>query len=95
MACSKVTGKLKHAELQRGRRTLTWDNIIPTTFMLRVTFSPAPECVEVDCWNQAFQTPPCHQDGVIVIVIIVIVVVPALTKGYIGNAFSGRRLLLH
>ena len=29
----------------------------PTTFMLRVTFSPAPECVEVDCWNQAFQTP--------------------------------------
>ena len=60
--------------------------------MLRVTFSPAPECVEVDCWNQAFQTPPCHQDGVvvvivIVIVVVVVVVVPALTKGYIGNAF--------
>ena len=57
--------------------------MIPTTFMLRVFFSPAPECVEVDCWNQAFQTPPCHQDAVVV---VVIVVVPALTKGYIGNA---------
>ena len=52
--------------------------------MLRVTFSPAPECVEVDCWNQAFQTPPCHQDGVVVVVVVVI---PALTKGYMGNAF--------
>ena len=62
--------------------------IFPTTFMLRVSFSPAPECVEVDCWNQAFQTPPCHQDGVIVVVVVVVVVVvPALTKGYIGNAF--------
>ena len=57
--------------------------------MLRVTFSLAPECVEVVCWNQAFQSPPCHQDGVIVVVVIIniIVVVPALTKGYIGNAF--------
>ena len=53
--------------------------------MLRVFFSPAPECVEVDSWNQAFQTPPCHQDGVIIVVVIV--VVPALTKDYIGNAF--------
>ena len=34
---------------------------IPTTFMLRVSFSPAPECVEADCWNRAFPTPPCHQ----------------------------------
>ena len=25
--------------------------------MLRVTFSPAPECVEVHCWNWAFPTP--------------------------------------
>ncbi len=48
--------------------------------MLRVTFSPAPECVEVDCWNQAFQTPPCHQDGVVVVIVVIVVVVPALTK---------------
>ena len=52
--------------------------------MLRVTFSPAPEYVEVDSWNQAFQTPPCHQDGVVVVVVIV---VSALTKDYIGKAF--------
>ena len=49
--------------------------------MVRVTFSPAPECVEVDCWNQAFQTP-CYEDDVIMI----IVVIPALTKDYIENA---------
>ena len=60
--------------------------------MLRVFFSPAPECVEVDCWNQAFQTLPCHQDGVVVVVVVVVIVVvvvviPALTKEYIGNAF--------
>ena len=35
-------------------------------------------CVEVDCWNQAFQMPPCHQDGVIIVVVVV--VVPALSK---------------
>ena len=44
--------------------------------MLRVYFSPAPECVEVHYWNRAFQTPPCHQDAVVVIVVVVIVVVP-------------------
>ena len=39
--------------------------------------------------NQAFQTPACHQDGVvIVVVVVVVVVILALTKGYIGNAFS-------
>ena len=54
---------------------------------VEVTFSPAPECVEVDCWNHAFQTPPCHQDGVIVVIVVIVIVVPALTKGYIGNAF--------
>ena len=64
--------------------------------MLRVSFSPAPECVEVDCWNQAFQTPPCHQDAVIVIVVIVvIVVIPALTKGYIGNFFRDWNYLIN
>ena len=29
--------------------------------MLRVSFSPAPECVVADCWNRAFPPPPCHQ----------------------------------
>ena len=53
-------------------------------FRSRVTFSLAPECVEVDCWNQAFQAPLCHQDRVVV---VIVVVVPTLTKGYIGNAF--------
>ena len=43
--------------------------------------------VQVDCWNQAFQTPACHQDGVVIgPFVVVVVVIPALTKGYIGNA---------
>ena len=45
-------------------------------------------CVDVDCWNQAFQTCACHLDGVvIVVVVVVVIVILALTKGYIGNAF--------
>ena len=36
-------------------------SFFPTTFMLRVSVSPAPECVEADCWNRAFPPPPCHQ----------------------------------
>ena len=55
--------------------------------MLRVSFSPAPECVEVDCWNQAFQPPLWHQDAVVVVIIVVVIVIPALTKDYIGNTF--------
>ena len=38
--------------------------------MLRVTFSPTPKCVVADCWNRAFQTPPCHQDPVVVIYLL-------------------------
>ena len=40
--------------------------------MLRVSFSPAPECVVADCWNRAFPTPPCHQGTDVVIIIIVL-----------------------
>ena len=29
----------------------------PTTFVLRVSFSPVPECVVADCWNRVFPTP--------------------------------------
>ena len=39
--------------------------LLRTTLMLRASFSPAPECVEVDCWNQAFPTTPCH-DGCVI-----------------------------
>ena len=38
--------------------------------MLRVSFSPAPECVVADCWNRAFPTPPCHQGTVIIIIVL-------------------------
>ena len=31
-----------------------------TTFMLRVTFSPAPDCVEVHCWNRVLPTRPAN-----------------------------------
>ena len=32
--------------------------------MLRVSFSPAPECVVADCWNRIFPTPSVHQGTV-------------------------------
>ena len=41
--------------------------------MLRVSFSPAPECVVADCWNRVFPTPPCHQATVIIIIVVVVV----------------------
>ena len=49
-------------------------------FLHVIAFShaPAPEFVEVDCWNQAFQIPRCHQDDV-----VVVIVVAALRKDYI------------
>ena len=43
--------------------------------MLRVSFSPVPERVVADCWNQAFPTPPCHQTPVVIIVIVIIVII--------------------
>ena len=30
--------------------------------MLRVSFSPAPDCVDGDCWNRSFSTPTRHQE---------------------------------
>ena len=30
--------------------------------MLRVSFSPAPGCVDADCSNLSFPTPPRHQE---------------------------------
>ena len=47
-------------------------DIFPTTFMLRVSFSPVPECVEGDCWNRAFLAPRGTRNAVIVIVVVVL-----------------------
>ena len=65
--------------------------LIPTTFMLRVTFSPAPECVVADCWNRAFRPPVAPEP----LLLLFVNFIPALTKGKVGNAFTGRRLSLH
>ena len=43
----------------------------PQHFMLRVSFSPAPECVEADCWNRAFPTP--LPPAVIIVVVVIVV----------------------
>ena len=50
--------------------------------MLRVSFSPAPECVVADCWNRAFPTPPCHQGTVIIIIIVL----------YLNKLLGGERV---
>ena len=69
-------------------------SVFATTFMLIVTFSRAPECVEADCWNQAFPTPPVPPDPVVICVIVVVLYSP-YEKNKVGNAFTGRRLSLH
>ena len=57
-------------------------SIFPTTFELGVTFSPAPECVAVHCWNRVAPIPPapCHQ-------VAVDPFVPTWTKNYTVNTF--------
>ena len=37
-------------------------HVFPTTLMLRVSFSPAPDCVDGDCWNWSFSTRTRHQE---------------------------------
>ena len=46
----------------------------PTTFMLWVTFSPAPECVEAWCWNFKIRPRRGPRNSVVVVVVIVVVV---------------------
>ena len=40
--------------------------------MLRVAFSPAPECVVADCWNRVFSDSPCHPTPVIVVIVVIV-----------------------
>ena len=50
--------------------TSLWDKKTesrPAGAFWAVSFSPAPECVEVLCWNLGFSTPPCHQSAVVVL----------------------------
>ena len=42
----------------------------PTTFMLRVTFSPAPECVVADCWNRVFPTPRATRPPLLLLLLL-------------------------
>ena len=58
----------------------------PHHLLLRVSFSPAPECVVADCWNRAFPSPPCHQTTVVVVIIVVVVVL-YFSKGLSRECF--------
>ena len=42
----------------------------PTPWMLRVSFSPAPECVDADCWKRFFRSLRGTRNTVIVVVIV-------------------------
>ena len=42
----------------------------PTTLMLRVSFSPVPECVVADSWN-----PPLPPEPVVIIIVVIVVIV--------------------
>ena len=38
--------------------------------MLRVSFSPVPECDVSHCWKRASGTPPCHQTPVVIVIVV-------------------------
>ena len=46
--------------------------MFPTTFMLRVSFSPAPVCVEVDCWNRCFSTHPWAEKAPLLLLLLLL-----------------------
>ena len=50
----------------------------PTTFMLWVTFSPAPECVVAWCWNFKIRPRRGPRNSVVIIIIV-------LYRGYIKS----------
>ena len=55
------------ASLQTNRKNIASPQIVkqlyfPRNFMLRVSFSPAPEWVDRVCWNRSFSTPPRVQE---------------------------------
>ena len=43
----------------------------PHNFVLRVSFSSAPECVDVDYWNRLFVWLPCGPRNTVIVVVIV------------------------
>ena len=56
-------------------------SFIPTTLMLRVSFSPAPESVDAGCWTHFFSTPlppPPRGTRKTVVVVVVLIVVFSL-----------------
>ena len=50
-------------------------DFFPTTLMLMASFSLAPECVDVDCWNRSFSTRARGTRNTVVVVVVAVVVV--------------------
>ena len=46
--------------------------IFPTTLMLRVSFSPAPKCVDANFWNRFLSTPTRGTRNTVVFVVVVV-----------------------
>ena len=61
----------------------------PTTVRLRVSFSPAPECVDADCWNR-FLRPPRGTRNAVIIVLLLIILLYVYYK--VANRTSGAKL---
>ena len=60
-------------------------------FLLRVSFSPAPECVDRVCWNRSFSTPPAGPGTPLLLVVVFPFYLFLFNKGW----FSGNRFSLH
>ena len=51
--------------------------------MLNISFSPAPECVDAECWTQVFPTPHNGSNNEVIVVLVVVVVIVLSRSLYI------------
>jgi hypothetical protein len=63
--------------------------------MLWVTFSPAPECVEVDCWIFKIWPRRGPRDSVVVVGFCAAVKLSRGRLNYVAGYFSENRFFLH
>ena len=80
-------------------------DFIPTTFMLRVSFSPVPECVEIGLLESSFSDPPAAPGTPLLLLLLLLLLFYTLLLNLFIGSYSyfalgpffssGTQLLLH
>ena len=65
--------------------------------MLRVSFSPAPDCVDGDCWNRSFWTPTRHQElrNYIIFRYFFVVAFTLVLASFLGGDYHYTTIIFH